>query len=178
MGVLSLDLSTKRSGWAYRETLDSELQYGIIASAAADVEKRIGIMRDGVRDLLEKYKVDKIIIEEVRQDGNNNHTAKVLTWLQGVITVMAYEYDKKISVELIGASTWRSNLGIQGHQVKREKQKIIDIDYVNTKYNLSLNSEQDDEADAIGILDAYFKFGTAATKKERLGAIGSSESAF
>ena len=48
--VLSLDLSTKRSGWAYYEAADCMIQYGVIASSAADVEKRIGVMRDGVID--------------------------------------------------------------------------------------------------------------------------------
>ena len=175
--VLSLDLSTKRSGWAYYEAADCMIQYGVITSSAADVEKRIGVMRDGVIDLLKKFKVDTIVIEEVRPDGYNNHTGKVLTWLQGVIAVAAYEVDKNIKFELIGASSWRSKIGIQGYRVTRENQKKRDIDYANQRYGLSLTYDQDDEADALCILASFVAAGPEP-KKQKLGPIGSDESAF
>ena len=88
--VLALDLSTKRSGWAYYEAPDSKVQYGVIASSSADVEKRIGVMRDGIIDLLKELDVKTIVVEEVRPDGYNNHTSKLLTWLQGFIAVAVY----------------------------------------------------------------------------------------
>lgn len=175
--VLSLDLSTKRSGWAYYEAADCTIQYGVIASSAADVEKRIGVMSDGIIDLLKKFKVDTIVIEEVRPDGYNNHTGKVLTWLQGVIAVAVYEYDKHIKVEFIGASSWRSKLGLQGYRIQRDQQKKKDIEYANMRYGLSLTSEQDDEADALCILTAFVA-GGPEPKAQRLGPIGSDESAF
>ena len=98
---LALDLSTKRSGWAYYESPNKIISYGVIASSSTDVEKRIGVMRDGVLDLLIQFEVDTIVIEEVRQDGLNNHTGKVLTWLQGVIAVAVYEHNKKINIDKI-----------------------------------------------------------------------------
>ena len=115
--VLALDLSTKRSGWAYYEAPDSKVQYGVIASSSENVEKRIGVMRDGIINLLKKLDIKTIVVEEVRPDGYNNHTGKVLTWLQGVIVVAVYEYDKHINIEFIGASSWRSKLGIQGFRL-------------------------------------------------------------
>lgn len=175
--VLALDLSTKRSGWAYYEAPDRKISYGVIASSSADIEKRIGIMRNGIIELLKQFDVKTIIIEEVHPDETyNNHTGKVLTWLQGVIAVAVYEYDKKINVEFIGPSSWRSKLGIQGYRIKREQQKKIDIDYINQDgYNLTY--EQDDEADALCILKSYVK-GNSPQEKKRLKPIGSEESAF
>ena len=64
--VLALDLSTKRSGWAYYEAPDSKVQYGVIASSSADVEKRIGVMRDGIIDLLKELDVKTIVVEEAK----------------------------------------------------------------------------------------------------------------
>lgn len=174
--ILALDLSTKRSGWAYYEDATITVQYGVIASSHADVEKRIGVMRDGIKKILETYKVDTIVIEEVRPDGLNNHTGKVLTWLQGAIAVAAYEHNKNIKVEFIGPSSWRSKLGIQGYRIQREQQKKIDIEYANKNYGFNLTSEQDDEADALCILASFVKSGPE--KKIKLGAIGSEESAF
>ena len=179
--ILSLDLSTKRSGWAYYEMPDCKIEYGVIASSAADIEKRIGVMRDGIIELLKTYKVEKIIIEEVRPDGYNNHTGKVLTWLQGCIAIAVYEYDKNITIDFIGASSWRSVLGLQGYRVQREQQKQLDIKYANELMNIQLTSEQDDEADAICILYAYIKDNSnikVPKKQTRLKPIGSEKSAF
>ena len=179
--ILSLDLSTKRSGWAYYESPDCKVEYGVIASSSADVEKRIGIMRDGVIELLKTHEVKKIIIEEVRPDGYNNHTGKVLTWLQGCIAVAVYEYNKDITIDFIGASSWRSVLGLQGYQIQREQQKQLDIKYANELLSISLTSEQDDEADAICILYAYIKNNSnikLPKKQTKLKPIGSDQSAF
>lgn len=175
--VLALDLSTKRSGWAYYEAPDSKVRYGVIASSSADVEKRIGVMRDGIIDLLKELDVKTIVVEEVRPDGYNNHTGKVLTWLQGVIAVAVYEYDKHINIEFIGASSWRSKLGIQGYRIQRDQQKKKDIKYANMRYGLNLTPEQDDEADALCILTSFLTTGPDS-KPIKLGPIGSDESAF
>lgn len=176
MKILALDLSTKRSGWAFMDE-NNELKYGVVVQSSKDVEKRIAGMRDGILEVIKEYKPDIVVAEEVRPDGYNNHTGKVLNWLQGCIAIAAYEYDKNISLEFIGASSWRSEIGIQGYRIKRDAQKIKDIEYANEHYNLNLTLNQDDEADAIGILSARLK-GLAPEKKERLKPIGSDESAF
>ena len=50
MIILSLDLSTKSSGWAVFE--DKKLkEYGCITSASTDLVKRIYIMRDGIKEI-------------------------------------------------------------------------------------------------------------------------------
>lgn len=175
--VLALDLSTHRSGWAIE--VNGKLEYGAIESASSDVEKRIGIMREGILNLLERYDVDTVVIEEVRPDGYNSRTGKVLTWLQGCIDVAIYEYNKKIKIVFIGPSSWRSVLGIQGYRIKREQQKLLDIKWVNNHFNLSLSNAQDDEADALAILASYSKNAAVlSSQKQKLGEIGSEESAF
>lgn len=176
--ILALDLSTKRSGWAVYQGPDTKIEYGVIASASTSVEKRIGVMRDGIIDIIKEYNIKKIIIEEVRPDGYNNHTGKVLTWLQGCIVIAAYEYDKHISIEFIGPSSWRSILGLQGYRIQRAQQKQMDISYANNLLGIELTAEQDDEADAICILYSFVKNEKALVPKQKLGAIGSDESAF
>ena len=160
--ILALDLSTKRSGWATRA--NGELEYGAICANNTDVEKRICVMREEIIKLINKYDIDTIIVEDVRPDDNNNpyrstsnHTGRVLMWLQGIVAITAYE-QKKIKIEMFTASEWRSKLNIQGYRIKRDQQKQIDIEYVRERYGIST---QDDEADAIGILDAYEKKGSA-----------------
>ena len=157
--ILSLDASTKRTGYAIA-CKDGTYMCGAIASTSTRLEKRLTIMRDEIKKLLEDYNIEKIIIEDVRPDNTNVHTAKVLTWLQGLIAVAAFEVNPKIEFEMIGASSWRSILGLQKHCVKREAQKVMDIEYANNcgfPLDTPLTETQDDEADAICILTAYLK---------------------
>ena len=178
MNVLALDSSTKRTGYAFFK--EDQLQYGAIASASTNVERRIGIMRDEIIKIIKENDIDTVVMEEVRPDGYNNRTGKVLHWLQGCIVVAIFELNPKIKVEFIGPSSWRSVIGIQGYRIKRDQQKQKDIEYANKTYNLELKPSQDDEADAIGILAAYRQNNNIVESKPKtkLNPIGSDESAF
>ena len=174
--ILAIDASTRRTGYAYFK--DGQIQYGAISSSSGYPEKRIGIMRDEILKIIQQENIDTIILEEVRPDGTNQHTGKLLTWLQGCIAIAVFEYNKNIKVDFIGASSWRSQLGIQKYGVKRDGYKALDIAYANRTYNLNLTSEMDDEADAICILTAYSKNAEALAPKIPMGKIGEDESAF
>ena len=67
---------------------------------------------------------------------------------------------------------------MQGYSVQREKQKQIDIEFVNKTCEMNLSSTQDDEADAACILTAYLKDVGMAAPTKKLGPIGAGESAF
>ena len=161
--ILALDASTKRTGYALIS--EGEYDYGAIAATSTKLEKRLITMRDEIKELIKKYNIDTIVIEDVRPDTNdknnyhkNAHTARVLTWLQGVIAVGAYEVNPNIVFEMMGASSWRSKVHIQKYCVKRDNQKQMDIEYANKcgfPLKAPLTATQDDEADAIGIFMAY-----------------------
>lgn len=149
--ILALDLSTKSSGYAIG--IEKKLSdHGCVQSSSTDVVKRILIMRDRARELIKENNINHIILEEVRTDYKNAHTYKMLTWLQSAIVIAAYEIDPKIEIQYIQPSSWRSKIGIHtGRGVKRDELKKADIQYVKDKYGIDVN---DDEADAIGILDS------------------------
>ena len=175
--ILAIDGSTKSSGYAFIDE-NNVLKYGLITSNSTNVEKRIIIMRDEIIKIIKENNIKEVILEEVRPDGLNAHVGKVLTWLQGCIVVAVYEYNKNIKFDFIGATSWRSVLGIQGYRIQREEQKKRDIAYANKTYGLALTAEMDDEADAICILTSYLKGAETATIKKPLAPIGSEESAF
>lgn len=151
MKILSLDLSTKSTGWCIGQN-QFIISHGCITASSKDVMKRIIKIRDELSQIIKENKVQKIIMEQVRPDFNS-HTGKILMWLQGIITMAAYEINSKIEYDFIGASTWRAALKIkQGRGIKRNDLKPQDIQYVKNKYNITVN---DDEADAICIFDAY-----------------------
>lgn len=151
--ILAIDASSKATGQCVGNK-DGIIDYGCITSSSTDVIKRILIMRDGLSDLIKKYDIKEIVLEEVRTDYKNAHTYKILTWLQSAIVIAAYEIDKKIKVEYLQPSAWRAAVGIHtGRGVKRDTLKKADIDYVNATYNLNISS--DDIADAIGVYSGY-----------------------
>ena len=152
MKIMTFDLSTKSSGIA--GGTNQSLEFHVCISIShRDVQKRIIYMRDEITKLIKQHCPDKIIMQQVRPQVNSR-TNKVLTWLQGIITIAAYECNPKIQVQFMGASEWRATLKIhQGRGVKREQVKLRDIQYVKNKYNIDVN---DDEADAICLFDSYW----------------------
>lgn len=151
---LFLDLSSRSTGWAVSDETGKLVDYGCIASSSQNLIKRIIIIRDEILKLIDKYKITKIVAEEVRTDYKNPHTYKVLTWLQGVIIISAWEKINNLEYEFIQPSSWRSKIGIHtGRGIKREALKQADIEYVQNKYGITAN---DDICDAIGIMDSYF----------------------
>ena len=158
--ILSLDLSTKSSGWAIFN--DEELvEHGCITSASTDMIKRIHIMIDGIRFLLDNYlDIDTIIVEEVRPEGGygvgNQKTHKALMYLQAALEFLIHDdYNKRVKIDYIYPSSWRAAIGIKtGRGVKRTSLKEQDIEFVKETFGLEVN---DDEADAICIGFAHNK---------------------
>ena len=153
MKILTLDLSTKSSGYAIGE--DGVLKsHGCITASSRDVEKRIIKMREQIKQLIKNNKIDKVIMEQVLPQYNSR-TNKVLMWLQGAIVIAIYQFNSKIQCEFTQAVKWRAAIKIkQGRGVRREQLKPQDIQYVYNKYGLKVN---DDQADAICIFDAYWE---------------------
>lgn len=153
MKILALDLSTKSSGWACFNN-GQLTTHGCITSASTDLIKRIHVMTDGVKTILnQEPEIQKLIIEEVRPEGGygvgNQKTHKALMWLQAAIAFLIHDEFPSIEIEYIYPSSWRATLGIKnGRGIKRTTLKEADIAFVQNKYNINVN---DDEADAICI---------------------------
>ena len=161
MNILSLDLSTKSSGWAIYQ--DKELiDHGCITASSNDLIKRIYKMIDSIEEILNKYTIDKIIVEEVRPDiggygAGNQQTHKALMWLQASLAFKIHDNFSNIEIEYIYPSSWRAVLGIKnGRGIKRTTVKEADIAFVKENFNIEVN---DDEADAICIGYAHFNQG-------------------
>lgn len=151
--ILALDASTKSTGYAIFENKNL-ITSGCITSASTDVYKRIHIMRDSLDMILIRYpEIDQIILEEVLPEQKNQHTFKMLIYLQAAIEFLVWEKYPKVKISYILPNSWRSKCGIQtGRGVRRETLKAADIAFVKNTYGLSVN---DDEADAIGIGHSY-----------------------
>lgn len=156
MRILSLDGSTKATGWAIFDN-NKLKEYGVITASSKDVIDRINKIIIELEEILSKAEIDLIVIEEVRPDlGKLSQTHRVLMWLQAAINFLIHERFSKVKIEYIGASSWRKICGIpQGAGIKREVLKARDIEFVNKTFNIDTKS--DDVADAIAIGYAYLK---------------------
>lgn len=158
MKLLSLDLSTKSTGYAVFE--DNVLvDYGCIKASSTDVINRIQKITKEINNVLLKHSnIKKIVVEEVRPENGqkgvgNLRTHKVLMWLQAALEFLIHDSFASISIEYLYPSEWRKVCGIQtGRGIMREKLKQADINFVKKIYNIEVN---DDIADAIGIGHAY-----------------------
>ena len=154
MKIMSIDASTKSSGFAVFN--DTELiDYGCITASSTDLIKRIQKIVKGIQEVLQKYNINKIILEEVRPENGlqNIQTHRALLWLQAGIAFMVHDNFPKVQIEYVYPSEWRAACGIKtGRGVRRESLKVADINFVKEKYGISVN---DDIADSIGIGCAY-----------------------
>nr|DAW32361.1 MAG TPA: HOLLIDAY JUNCTION RESOLVASE [Caudoviricetes sp.] len=144
MKILSLDLSSKSSGYAVLED-GKIIDYGTIKSNDPDYVIRGHYMAEFVRVLFSKYgSFDIVVIEELKVLKNQ----KVLAML-GVIQGMVIRECFSSQVEFVPPTMWRKPYGLNG---KREEAKKKAIQYCKDK-GVEVNT--DDEAEAI-LLGKYF----------------------
>ena len=154
MKVLALDQSTRVTGWAVFAD-DALQEYGKFdaENAGADIGKRLTYIREKVRALIDKYDIQKILIEEIQLQntvGNNVVTYKKLAYVQAILIQMFDEL--RLPYEIIASSSWKSTLSIKG-RARAEQKKNAQI-YVNTIYGIKATQ---DECDAICIGTHYTK---------------------
>ena len=154
MKILALDQSTRVTGWAVFAD-DALQEYGKFdaENAGTDIGKRLTYIREKVKTLIDKYDIQKILIEEIQLQntvGNNVVTYKKLAYVQAILIQMFDEL--KLSYEIIASSSWKSTLGIKG-RARAEQKKNAQI-YVNTIYDIKATQ---DECDAICIGTHYTK---------------------
>ena len=153
---LALDASTKSTGAAIFKDSGEVVQYSCFTSASTDVVKRIQIMVSYIDELLSKFCVDTIVIEEVKPDqgDSNPKTMKALFWLQAAIIFLLHDKYPKVEVKYVYPSEWRQQCGIKtGRGIFRQELKQADIQFVKDTYGI--DNINDDIADAICIGYAY-----------------------
>lgn len=127
---------------------DQLVDYGKInLSNISDIGDRLIMIRRWVRDLIEKYEIDKVYFEDIQLQNNvanNVQTFKILAEVFGVIHELLEEMDVPYTTVLAG--TWKSTLGIKGKN-RQEQKKNAQL-YVQNIYNLKPTQ---DECDAICI---------------------------
>lgn len=108
---------------------------------------RICIMSDRIEYLIDKYKPDKVYIEDIFA-SKNKKTEFDLGRLQGF--VMHSCHKRLLPYEIVPENTWINTWGKYGRTVKRPERKKDIMKKVNEWYNLSLTVNDISDAIAIG----------------------------
>ena len=159
--MLSLDTSSSKTGWACFEDAKYKSS-GVInfdtnefkKKYKGNSDKRVEDMCLAIFDLLKKYKPDIIVIEKLNV-GRNMVAVRHLCKVIGV--VYCYSILNDCYYHEIQASQWRSQIGIQGKNRKRDEYKQLAIEYVKNILGIDVT---DDEADSICAGIGYIKMFT------------------
>jgi Holliday junction resolvasome RuvABC endonuclease subunit len=167
MNILSLDLATKKTGFAIfiNRKLDN---FGLIQSTEGNYQERILCTREKIVELIKKHKIKQIVLEEVGINPRNNLiVAHDLCVCQGVILDLCCIY--KLGLKLYAPSSWRALMGTYDGTragMKREVQKEKAISIVNELYGYDFkyfksdtkkNISDDDICEAILMGLAFLK---------------------
>ena len=149
MNILSIDASTKSSGFAVHNSEGKLLMYKCVVAEGANLYKRIDKMAGALDTILHEFQIDEVYMEDVYPEDvhHNQKVYKALIYLQGFICHKLDEY--KLTPTYFTSSEWRKKCGIKvGPRIRRETLKERDILFVKDTYGVDVN---DDIADAICI---------------------------
>lgn len=152
MRLLSLDTSTKNSGWA----LFSNGKYtksGVITCTNKDTLVRIGDMYNSIKDIIYKFK-PSIVVIEMTSVPRNVQAQRYLTMLLGMVYTICLE--NYIEFVMLRPTEWRKMANTDNVKIgrKREEMKQWSMDLVENLFNKKVT---DDESDAILIGYGYIQ---------------------
>ena len=154
--LLALDQASRTSGYAIFQE-DQLIISGTFTFDDDDFATRLVKIRNKVISLIEQYKINKILLEDIQLQGqtNNVETYRKLAEVRGVLSELACEM--KIPHEIIHSQTWKSTLDIKGRD--RATQKRNAQAFVAATYGKKVSQ---DESDAICIGSHYIKSNKSA----------------
>lgn len=151
MRVCGIDASTNKTGISL--FIDGEYSGHMLIDLhkIKDSNIRVPKMMQEIKNILDYYKPDIIVMEECLLK-TNIATVKLLSYLAGAIISWAADNQVKFRFQL--PSEWRKRVKIvQGPKTPREKLKQEAIDMVKEKFGIDVT---DDEAEAVLIAHSVF----------------------
>lgn len=151
MRVCGIDASTNKTGISL--FIDGEYSGHMLIDLhkIKDSNIRVPKMMQEIKNILDYYKPDIIVMEECLLK-TNIATVKLLSYLAGAI--ISWAADNQVEFRFQLPSEWRKRVEIvQGPKTPREKLKQEAIDMVKEKFGIDVT---DDEAEAVLITHSVF----------------------
>lgn len=151
MKLLSLDISSKDTGWALFDNL-SLVNYGLL-----DIDKykenkvitnsTLHSFGDMIYELLLEQEPDRVAVENI-YIGLNKTAGIKLGMMSGIARYLSYQATG-FGIQTIFPSEVNRALGMKTLKSADRKRQLVDN--INTKFKLKLLKREHDTADAIGI---------------------------
>ena len=155
MNILALDQSSRITGWAvFNNETKQLIAYGKFNAEeySSDLAKRLQYIVNKIDELVEKYKIKKLLIEDIQMQNNVSGNVITFKTLAEVIGVLEkYSVDKDIELDIVHSQTWKSKLNIKG-KVRADQKRNAQVWVINT-YG---KKPTQDECDAICLGASYF----------------------
>lgn len=144
--ILAFDQASITSGWAVFDD-DKLVNYGKWTSNGSHSTQRISLTKAWFASMIEQWKPDEVILEDIQLHKFENQGEAVLTFkklahLQGVLK--NYCFDNGIPYKVVSPSTWRTDTNIKG-KTRNDKKRNAQLK-VQSFYDINVTQ---DEADAI-----------------------------
>lgn len=153
MLIMSMDQSTRKSGWSVFED-GKYVCSGVVdkSKSELDTDERSFEMAKDLWKIIKKYKPQELVIENVQKQSSVS-TVITLARLQGMI--IGYAEAHGVKTHILLPSQWRKALSYsQGPKVKRAELKKQSLEYVKKNYGFE---KCEDENEAIALNAAAHK---------------------
>jgi hypothetical protein len=175
--IIGLDLSVNCSGYCIMDMQGNVIEagnivpgqhnqksfrypYSTLIKTKSMVEQLVPILESA----FQKYNIVKVIVEEISLH-RSIITAKSLAFVHAFLF---WELRQHLDVFMtMGPGEWRGKKGVDVYirKLKGDKDyKQPMIDFINSRYNMSLTHDDNDIADAIGLCLAYLFINKILTK--------------
>lgn len=159
--VIAFDQATEHFGLSIWD--DGKMVFYSLYTFTGDAVSRLVKIKKFINDIvINVWKPDFIVMEDIQQQHGAVMTFKILAMLLGVIEVTCAE--NNIEYEVVSPNVWRKYAGTCGKT--RKEEKLLSMAVVKEKYGVTVT---DDIAEAILI----GQYGSRVHKKEYKLAFGS-----
>lgn len=139
--IIAFDQATEHFGLSIWD--NGELVFYSLYNFTGDLVSRLLKIKQFIQQIvIDNWKPDFIVMEDIQQQHGAIITYKILAMLLGVIEVICKE--NNIKYEVVSPNTWRKYAGTCGKN--RKEEKILSVAKVKEKFSINVS---DDVAEAI-----------------------------
>ena len=139
--IIAFDQATEHFGLSIWD--NGELVFYSLYNFTGDLVSRLLKIKQFIQQIvIDNWKPDFIVMEDIQQQHGAIITYKILAMLLGVIEVVCKE--NNIKYEVVSPNTWRKYAGTCGKN--RKEEKILSVAKVKEKFGINVS---DDVAEAI-----------------------------
>ena len=158
--IIAFDQATEKFGLSIFD--DGKLVFHALYVFSGDLVSRLVKIKKFIDEIvIQCWKPDFIIMEDIQYQQNGLMTFKVLAMLLGIIQELCREHE--IEFDAVAPNVWRKYAGTAGKT--RREEKMLSVAVVKEKYGIQVT---DDVAEAILI----GRYGSLMHKKEVTWAFG------